>query len=114
MPMLRAVLRPPSLRDLLLEGLGEGLYGEPPRPDCYPHGYMTEHYNCSCWDDTIYKGPTCKESCVQVCLSLRGGESGGGVLLQCRPNVTSDFPIIALPACLDACPVAHYAPVNCE
>jgi hypothetical protein len=80
MPMLRAVLRPPSLRDLLLEGLGEGLYGEPPRPDCYPHGYMTEHYNCSCWDDTIYKGPTCKESCVQVCLSLRGGESGGGVV----------------------------------
>ncbi len=27
---------------------------------------MTEHYNCSCWDETIYKGPTCKESCVQV------------------------------------------------
>ncbi len=45
---------------------GEGQYGEPPRPDCYPHGYMTEHYNCSCWDDTIYKGPTCKESCVRV------------------------------------------------
>ena len=41
-------------------------YGEPARPDCYPHGFMNPNYTCSCWDETIYKGPTCKESCVQV------------------------------------------------
>ena len=43
----------------------QGLYGEPARPDCHPHGFMTANYTCSCWDNTIYKGVECKESCVQ-------------------------------------------------
>jgi hypothetical protein len=41
-------------------------YGEPARPDCFPHGFMNANYTCNCWDKTIYKGPTCKESCVDV------------------------------------------------
>jgi hypothetical protein len=44
-------------------------YGEPPRPDCHPNGYLNEHYNCTCWDSRLYKGSACKESCVEASLS---------------------------------------------
>lgn len=76
MPILEKYCYPPSLQEMAAAKLGEGLYGEPARPDCYPHGFMNPNYTCSCWDETIYKGPTCKESCVQYC-------SGRGV---CKPG----------------------------
>ena len=64
-PLLSGFCHPLSDSDLAGMRSGEGLWGEPPIPDCAPYGYMTEHYNCSCWDNTVYKGPTCRESCVQ-------------------------------------------------
>ncbi len=76
LPLLHHYCQPLSLDDMSAQRRGEGEYGEPARPDCYPHGFMTPNYTCSCWDETIYKGPACKESCVQYC-------SGRGV---CKAN----------------------------
>ena len=78
-PMLSHDCTGPSLSDLHDLGGGIGLFGEPARPNCFPHGYMTANYTCACWDNTIYKGATCGESCVQYC-------SGRGT---CRPGNAS-------------------------
>ena len=54
----------------------EGTFGAPAVPECFPHGYLNANNTCTCWDETIYKGTTCGESCVSYC-------SGRGV---CRAN----------------------------
>ena len=68
---------------MALAGLGEGRYGEPARPDCYPHGYMTANYTCACWDPTIYKGPTCKENCKQYCNNRGTCREGNATVCDC-------------------------------
>jgi hypothetical protein len=83
LPMLDHFCHPMTEEDMCAHRLGVGESGEPPIPDCAPHGYMTEHYNCSCWDDTIYKGATCKESCVQYCSGRGTCRSGNTTVCDC-------------------------------
>ena len=78
-PMLQHYCHGPSIDDLDYIGVGVGEFGEPTRPDCGPHGYLNANYSCTCWDETIYKGDTCGESCVRYC-------SGRGV---CRRDNSS-------------------------
>jgi hypothetical protein len=62
---------------------------------------MTENYTCSCWDETIYKGPTCKESCVQVRSGgvpglLRDEGRGGGLGPHTRTFPCNAGPLVAV------------------